>query len=94
MTMIQPQQATVGTTFLIIDDEDFLHGYHEGYTTCQTYHHNKESLNTSILLFLLKNGWDAGYSDHWNTGYIVGWLAAFYEQEQGQLALCVYAQPE
>lgn len=93
MTMLKQQQhqATIGNALLLIDDEDFVYGYHEGYETYQTYHHNKEGgVDTSTLLFLLKNGWDAGHSDLWNTGYIAGWLAAFYEQEDGQFALSTY----
>ncbi len=108
MTMIQQrqQQATIGNALLMIDDEDFVSGYHEGYENCHVYHHKEEGyenchvyhhkeeegVDTSTLLFLLKNGWDAGHSDQWNTGYIVGWLAAFYEQEHGQLALLVHGQ--
>lgn len=41
-------------------------------------------IGTNTLLFLLKNGWNAGPSDQWTTGYIMGWLVAFYEQEDGQ----------
>ena len=91
MTMIQ-QRATIGTAFLTISDEDFVQGYHEGYTTYQNYHSQEDAVDTATLLFLIKNGWDAGHSDQWNTGYITGWLAAFYEQEQGQLVLRIHEQ--
>ena len=81
------QQIMLGTMLLLINDADFLHGYDNGYETFHTYHPKEEAVDTSTLLFLLKNGWNAGHSDQWVTGYIMGWLAAFYEQEKGQLAL-------
>ena len=49
----------------------------------------EECRDTTLLLFLFRNGWGAGQSDMWMTGYIMGWLTAFYEQEDGQLALCI-----
>ncbi len=93
MTTIQQQhqQIALGTTLLLIDDEDFLHGYDNGYETFHTYRSKEEAVDTSTLLCLLRNGWNAGHNnDQWNTGYIVGWLAAFYEQENGQFALSTY----
>ena len=84
------QQIALGTTLLLIDDADFLQGFDNGYETCHTYHPKGEAIDTSTFLFLLRNGWDTGHSDQWNTGYIMGWLAAFYEQEKGQLALSTY----
>ncbi len=90
MTRMQQQQVTLGNTLLMIDDEDFLRGYNNGYETSHAYHQKEDAVDTSILLFLLKNGWDAGHTDQWNTGYILGWLSAFYEQEDGQLALSTY----
>ncbi len=91
MTHLPLQQIALGNTLLILDDEDFLHGYTNGYENSHTYHpKGEEGIDTSTLLFLLKNGWDAGHTDQWNTGYIMGWLAAFYEQEAGQFALSTY----
>ena len=83
MTMIPQRQhlAGIGTVHLSRDDEDFVSGYQEGYNTYKTYHDNEEGVDTATLLFLIKNGGNAGRSDPWNTGYIVGWLAALYEQE-------------
>ncbi len=73
----------------MIDDEEFVSGFESGYDSYHTYHHRDEVIETTTLLFLLKNGWNGGPSDLWNTGYIIGWLAGFYEQEQGTLALCI-----
>ncbi len=89
MTHLAWQQITIGNAHILVDDEDFVQGYHDGYETCHTYHHHEEMIDTSTFLFLLRNGWDTGRSEQWNTGYILGWLAAFYEQEKGTLALCV-----
>ncbi len=83
------QQVVIGTVHLHIDDKDFLHGYSNGYKMFHTYHSKEECLDTALLLFLFRNGWGAGHSDTWMAGYIMGWLAAFYEQEDGQLALCI-----
>ncbi len=87
MTLIEYPMLSIGTRTILSEDEDFVHGYTNGYETHHTYHQHNDLLDTSTLLFLLRNGWDAGHSDEWNTGYIMGWLAGFYEQEAGQLAL-------
>ncbi len=84
------QQVSLGTRQVMVEDEEFVHGFDTGYDTCHTYHHHThtdEVMSTDTFLFLLRNGWGAGRSDQWTTGYIMGWLAAFYEQEEGQLAL-------
>ena len=81
------QQVMIGTIHLLIDDEDFLRGYTNGYETFHIHHSKVGCIDTCMLLFLLRNGWDAGHSDSWMTGYIMGWLAAFYEPEEGQFAL-------
>ncbi len=87
----QQQQVVLGTMLLRIDDEDFLCGYTNGYETFHAYHHKEDAVDTSTLLFLLRNGWNAGHTDQWMTGYILRWLAAFYEQEDGQFALSMDA---
>lgn len=92
MTTRQPfrqQQVALGTILIMIEGEEFIGGFESGYDSYHTYHHRDEVIETSTLLFLLKNGWNGDKSEMWTTGYIMGWLAAFYEQEEGQLALCI-----
>jgi len=85
----QPQYITIGTIPLLVEEKEFIGGFDSGYDSYHTYHQCGEVIETSTLLFLIKNGWNGDHSDMWTTGYIMGWLAAFYEQEDGQLALCV-----
>lgn len=87
MTSIQQQQVAIGKTLLLIDDKDFLPGYTDGYETFHAYRSKGDGVDSSTLLFLLRNRWDTGHTDQWNTGYIMGWIAAFYEQENGQFTL-------
>ena len=81
------QQVRIGTMHLLIDDTDFLRGYNTGYRTFHTHHAQGECIDIAHLLFLFRNGWGAGHSDMWMTGYITGWLGALYEQDAGQFAL-------
>jgi len=83
----QQHDILLGSIQVHIDDNDFVYGFEEGYDTFHAYHSKEERIDASIFLFLLKNGWGVGHSEMWTTGYILGWLAACYEQERGQLAL-------
>jgi hypothetical protein len=84
--------ASLGKRQVLIEDEEFMRGFNIGYDTFHAHHtQDDEMIGTTTLLFLLKNGWNAGMSDQWTTGYIMGWLAAFYEQEDGQLTPCIPA---
>ncbi len=85
----QPQHITFGTIPLLIEDKEFVGGFESGYGSYHTYHQRGEVIETSTFLFLLKNGWNGDRSEMWTAGYIVGWLAGLYEQEDGQLALCI-----
>jgi hypothetical protein len=82
--------VTIGNKTVCIEDEEFVRGFETGYDAYRMYHRrDDEVICTHTFLFLLKNGWNAGQSDQWITGYITGWYAAFHEQEHGQLALSV-----
>ncbi len=81
-------RASLGIRQVLIENEEFMRGFDTGYDIYHTHHtQDDEVIGTTTLLFLFKNGWNAGQSDEWTTGYIMGWLAAFYEQEHGMLAL-------
>jgi hypothetical protein len=83
------QQVRIGTLSLHVDDRDFPRGYNTGYRTFHTHHAQGECIDIAHLFFLLGNGWGAGHSDMRMTGYIIGWLAALYEQDKGQFALSI-----
>ena len=83
------QQLRIGTLTLHIDDRDFLRGYNTGYRTFHAHHVEGGCIDIAHLFFLFRNGWGAGHSDIWMTGYIMGWLAALYEQDKGQFALWI-----
>ena len=80
------QQVRIGKLTLHIDDTDFLRGYNTGYQTFHTHHTQDGCIDSAHLFFLFRNGWGAGHSDMWMTGYIMGWLGALYEQDTGQFA--------
>lgn len=85
-----PRVVSIGKMSVLVEDEDVVQAYNVGYETYHRYHRQDEVIDATILLFQLRNGWNSDCSDMWNTGYLMGWLAAFYEQEDGQLALSVY----
>jgi hypothetical protein len=58
---------------------DFQEGFVEGVAQYQHWHQHEEWVGTSTLLFLVRNGWGNNTrTEMWQTGYIVGWLFAFF----------------
>lgn len=87
MTQVQrPHVISIGNKRVLVEDEDFARSYDKGYETYHRYHHDDEMVDSALLLFQVRNGWNDAHSEMETTAYIMGWLAAFYEQEQGQLA--------
>jgi len=89
MTHVQPLIVSIGKRAVLVEDEDFARAYDAGYETYHRYHRDEEVIDSALLLFQVRNGWNTERSEMETTGFIMGWLAAFYEQEEGQLALCV-----
>jgi len=85
----QPHRVSIGNRVVLVEDEEFVLAYDAGYETYHRYHRDDDVIDSAILLFQLRNGWNSECSEMEATGFIMGWLAAFYEQEEGQLALCV-----
>ncbi len=81
--------VAIGNRSVLVEDEEFARAYDAGYETHDRYHRDDEVIDASLLLFQLRNGWNERCSEMENTGYIMGWLAGFYEQVKGQLALSV-----
>ncbi len=90
MAQVEQYRVSIGNKSILVEDEEFAHAYDAGYETYHRYHRDDDVIDSAILLFQLRNGWNGGCSAMWTTGYIMGWLAAFYEQEEGQLAFSVY----
>ncbi len=91
--MVQVQQqhrVSIGNKSVLVEDEEFARAYDAGYGTYHRYHRDDDVIDSALLLFQLRNGWNERCSGMWTTGYLMGWLAAFYEQEEGQLSLSVY----
>jgi len=86
MTHIQQQVICIGTRSVLVEDEDFARAYDVGYETYHRYHRDDNVIDSAILLFQLRNGWNDTCSEMEHTGFIMGWLAGFYEQEEGHLA--------
>ncbi len=92
MTDIPMSTMTIGTKAVLLDESDydeFVRGYDDGYETCHRHRRDNTTIYASTLLFYVRNGWNDTRSDMYNTKFQVGWLAAFLEQEEGQLARCV-----
>ena len=85
----QPQMISIGKKMVLVEDEEFERAYDKGYENYHRYHHDDEVIDSALLLFQVRNGWNGEHSEMQITAYIVGWLAAFYEQEEGQLARTV-----
>jgi len=94
MAQVQQQhRVSIGNRSVLVEDEEFVYAYDAEYETYHRYHRQGDVIDSAILLFQLRNGWNERCSEMWNTGYIMGWLAAFYEQEDGQLARFVCVNP-
>ena len=89
MPQVQQHTILIGNKAIAVEDDDFVQAYNAGYDTYYRYHREDEVIDASLLLFQLRNGWNGERPDMWTTGYILGWLAAFYEQEEGQLVLSI-----
>jgi len=85
----QSHMISIGNKSVLVEDEEFARAYDVGYETYHRYHRDEDVIDSAILLFQLRNGWNGDRSDMWTTGYLLGWLAAFYEREEGQLARTV-----
>ncbi len=92
MTDVSLSTVTIGAKTVLLDESDydeFVRGYDDGYETCHRHRRDNTTICASTLLFYVRNGWNDAVSVMYNTGFLVGWLAAFLEQEEGQLARCV-----
>ena len=85
----QSQMMLIGNKTVLVEDDNFARMYDTGYTNYHRYHRDDEVIDSALLLLLLRNGWNGAYSEMETTAYIMGWLAAFLEQEEGQLARTV-----
>ncbi len=90
----QLHMISIGNKTILAEDAGFAHGYDAGYETYYCYHRNDDVFDLSLLLFQLRNGWNSDCSEIETTGYIMGWFAAFYEQEKGQLSRSIDVNAE
>lgn len=86
-TIHYPTLMTLGNMSVLVEEVDFVQGYHRGYENYVQYHRNDEAIEAALFMALVRNGWNETTSAMWQTGYILGWLAAFYGQEEGHLQL-------
>ncbi len=91
MTDIPFPHVTLGTTKHILLDEseveEFIRGFDDGYESSyyETPHDNC-MLSLSHVLMQVQNSWNHAPSPVLYAGFLVGWLALFFEQEQGEFA--------
>lgn len=93
MTQVQQKLVAIGKRIVVIEDDHFVQAYDAGYGAYYRYHRQDEVIDSSLLLFQLRNGWNGECSEMWTTGYLMGWLAGFYEQGEGQLARSMDVNP-
>lgn len=75
---------SLGELTLHLGDPDFLAGYEYGMQHYEQWYRDELTVDDSLLLSLLRNGWDGSrYSDMWQTGYITGWLFALFAHATG-----------
>ncbi len=89
----QPHSISIGNKTVLVEDEEFARAYDKGYETYHRYHRDEEVIDSALLLFQVRNGWNDACSDLYNVGFLLGWLAAFYEQKDGHLALYAPVTP-
>ncbi len=67
--------------------EEFVCGYDQGYASAyDETPHNNNLLSLSHVLMQVQNNWNHAVSPVVCAGFLVGWLALFFEQEQGEFA--------
>ncbi len=93
MPQVQQHTIRIGNKSVVVEDDHFVQAYDAGYEAYYRYHRDDGVIDASLLLFQLRNGWNGECSDMWTTGYLMGWLTAFYEQEEGQLARSIDVNP-
>ncbi len=82
----EPTEDTLplGEMTITLDDPDFRQGYQEGASQYERWHCDDQSIESAVLLFLIRNGWgDTQHSPMWQTGYIVGWLCSLFAHAHG-----------
>jgi hypothetical protein len=73
----------IGDKTVLVDDAEFVRAYDKGHATYYRYHSDEKVIDVALLAFQVQSG--SGSEMH-HIGTILGWLAAFFEQEKGQLA--------
>lgn len=74
----------LGHLSITLDDPDFQRGYEHGLQQYEHWHRNELTIDSSLLLSLVRNGWGSQrFSEMWQTGYIVGWLSALFAHAYG-----------
>ena len=72
---------SIGSKTVLVDDEEFVRAYDKGHATYYRYHRDEQVMDVALLAFQVQSS-----SEMHHIGAILGWLAAFFEQEEGQLA--------
>ena len=86
MTQACSYKMSIGDKTVLVDDDEFVRAYDKGHATYYRYHRNEKVIDVALLAFQVQSG--SGSEMH-PIGAILGWLAAFFEQEEGQLARSV-----
>lgn len=89
----EPGSAEASTRFslgeltLHLDDPDFLAGYEYGMQQYEQWHRDELTVDDSLLLSLVRNGWGGSRSSEmWQAGSITGWLFALFAHATGTRA--------
>ncbi len=86
MTQGHPYRMSIGGKTVLVDDDEFVRAYDKGHATYYRYHRDEKVIDVALLAFQVQSG--SGSEMH-HIGAILGWLAAFFEQEEGQLACSI-----
>ena len=77
---------SIGSKTVLVDDEEFVRAYDKGHATYYRYHRDEQVIDVALLAFQVQSAGHDDSSEMHHIGGILGWLAAFFEQEEGQLA--------
>jgi hypothetical protein len=86
MTQQRPSRTVIGDKTVLVDDDEFVLAYDQGHATYYRYHRDEKVIDAALLAFQIQSG---SGPEMRPIGAILGWLAAFFEQEEGQLARTV-----
>jgi hypothetical protein len=75
------RELSIGTLSVTVSDEHFMQGYQAGSTRYQQVYHKSALSERGVYAILMQRITDSTKQDRYNAGFITGWYAALFSQE-------------